>query len=106
MDSGRITWDKSALGRVLAKDAGVLAEVNRATQERCAKANALCAGFKSGVWHDHANGDKKYGPTQAVYGSNVKRFGAANVPVGIVYTANYAAAKDNLQHNTLAKVVN
>lgn len=106
MDSGRITWDKSALGRVLAKDPSVLTEVNRATQERCAKANALCAGFKSGVWHDHANGDKKYGPTQAVYGSNVKRFGAANVPVGIVYTANYAAAKDNLKHNTLAKVVN
>ena len=100
-----IKWDMSALGRAMAKDAGTRAEVEKATRSRESKANALCAGFKSGVWHDHANGDKKYGPTQARYGSDVKSFGGVKMPVGIVYTANYAACKDNLKNNTLAKVL-
>ena len=101
-----IKWDKYALGRALAKDPSTRAEVERVTKEKAAKANVLCAGFKSGIWHDHANGDKKVGDTPARYESNVKGFGGVKVPVGIVYTANYAACKDNLKHNTLAKVLN
>ena len=65
-----------------------------------ARANALSAGFRTQKYHrDHkspAVGDK-----QPIYMSNIRR--NPTVPTSIVYTANYAAKKDNTLHNTLLK---
>lgn len=98
----KITWDRRALGRALAQDAGVYEAVGAATSKACARANSLGAGFRTQVVH--INGEK-VGGTAAVYESDVKRFGAVGVPVGIVHPANYAAYKDTLENNTLAKVL-
>ena len=43
------------------------------------------------------------GGTQPSYGADVETHGGA--PVGIVYTANYAAMRDNAQNNTLLKSI-
>ena len=81
------------------------------------RANAMAAGYRSGVWHETGstkkpgNGQwrdrgKQYptkGDTQARYSSNVKKMGRSQV--GIVFTANYAAAQENRKHNTLLKSI-
>ena len=74
----------------------------------CGTANSLGAGFTTKKYYDRE--DKEYkGGTQASY-----RFDKAQVfisqtdgpvSVAIVYTANYAAMKDNYLHNTLLKAV-
>lgn len=98
----KVTWDKQALGRALAQDSGVYEAVQTATQKAAARANSLGSGFRTQVVHIDG---KKVGGTQARYESNVKRQGSVGVPVGIVHPANYAAYKDLLKNNTLAKVL-
>ena len=63
-------------------------------------ANALSAGFRTGLCHRNHQ-SPAVGNTPAEYAGDVelKRKGY----VGIVYTANYAAQKDNHLHNTLLK---
>ena len=91
-------WQKKVLNLPPVKD-----ELTNEARKLEAKANALSAGFKSGIWHDPKTRQKK-GGTPAVYGmKRAQRFGSA--PVAIVYTANYAAKKDNIKNNTLAKVL-
>ena len=63
-------------------------------------ANAASAGFRTGIFHDHDTGETR-GDTQPVYKGNVKRKGRSMV--GLVYTGNYAAQKDNYENNTLLK---
>lgn len=98
----KVNWDKKALGRALAQDAGVMAAVQSATQNAAARANSLGSGFRTEVVHIKG---KKVGGTPARYEYNVKRQGSVGVPVGIVHPANYAAYKDILKNNTLAKVL-
>ena len=63
----------------------------------------MANGFKSGLWYDPKT--KSYiGETPAKYGAkNAKVFGEDTV--ALVYTTNYAAEKENVLHNTLAKVI-
>lgn len=63
-------------------------------------ANAMSAGFRTGLYHRNHQ-SPAVGNTPAQYAGDVamERKGY----VGIVYTANYAAQKDNYQHNTLLK---
>lgn len=63
-------------------------------------ANAMSAGFRTGRFYDRTE-NKLKGNTQPRYASNVQRRG--NVLIGLIYTANYAAQKDNHEHNTLLK---
>ena len=102
--------------RTVINDAEGTTEAVRALCESIAgKANSMAAGYRSGVWHEygakHPPGNGKWvdrggnfptkGNTQARYAQNVqKRSGRV---VGIVYTANHAAQKENMQHNTLLK---
>lgn len=67
-----------------------------------ANANALSAGYRTGRFYDRAE-KKLKGDTQPRYASNVERHGKALV--GLVYTANYAAMKENHEHNTLLKTM-
>lgn len=63
-------------------------------------ANASSAWFRTGIFHDHVTGETR-GDTQPVYSGNVKRKGRSMV--GLVFTGNYAAQKDNYENNTLLK---
>lgn len=92
-------------------------------QEYCsaiqARAQANAAGYRSGIWHEYGSkkaanpGNGKWvdrgrtyptkGNTPARYASNVQKRGG--VQVGLVYTANHAAQKENMQHNTLLKSI-
>ena len=76
--------------------------VTKESKRLCASANAMASGFKSGRWYDPKT--KSYiGETQAQYATNTKSY--PKEPVGLIYTRNYAAKKDNLTNNTLAKVI-
>lgn len=96
---------------------GTRSAISSESSKIAAKANAM-ASEKSGVWretgkphtpgrsggefHDHGNVTEVIGGKSAVYASKPARRGPGGV-VGIVYTANYAAQKDNSKRNTLLK---
>ena len=63
----------------------------------CGKANSMAAGFRTKRWMGK-------GGTQAVYGSKEAE-ARGRTSVALVYTANYAAQKENMQHNTLLKSI-
>lgn len=115
----RVEWYPDAEERMLAacKD-----EVTHLTANICAKANGM-AIESSGVWHIYKpsfvsapgagqwrnlswfvpeGGMQTRGPTTAVYGYKPAEMRKGK-PIGIVYTANYAAQKDNMKNNTLLK---
>lgn len=69
-----------------------------------ANANSLSSGFRTGIYHDPAEGGKRKGGTPAQYASKPAK-STDNGAVALVYTANYAAQKDNMLHNTLLKAV-
>ncbi len=63
-------------------------------------ANSLSAGYRTGIWHDPKTGERR-GDTQPKYDGDVQR--KRKGYVGIVHPKNYAAMKDNHEHNTLLK---
>ena len=69
-----------------------------------ASANSLSSGFKTGIYHDPAEGGKRKGGTPAQYASKPAK-NTDKGSVALAYTANYAAQKDNMLHNTLLKAV-
>ena len=92
--------DRRALMRTAA--AAARPEIESATERIGGKANSLGAPFRTGYYHrDHKS--PAVGGTQPSYGADVETHGG--VPVGIVYTANYAAMRDNAQNNTLLKSI-
>lgn len=96
----------------------VASAVTSKANEIAAKANGM-AIERSGIWrevgkpHDaDAQGGKWHGPnnvpttggTEPEYKAKpAKRMGDEGRPIGIVFTANHAAQKDNLKNNTLLK---
>lgn len=74
------------------------AEVNRIKSA----ANANGSGFRTENTVDWATG-QRYGGTAPIYDGNVQR--KKNSTVGLVFTANYSARKDNMLHNTLLKSI-
>ncbi|MBQ9021556.1 MAG: hypothetical protein IJ113_06040 [Eggerthellaceae bacterium] len=63
------------------------------------KANSSSSGFRTGIYH--RPGGEKVGNTQPTYKGNVTK--GRKGYVGIVYTGNYSAMKDNYENNTLLK---
>lgn len=63
-------------------------------------ANSMSSGFRTERTVNFETGEH-VGGTQPVYDGNVKKKG--RTMVGLVYTANYAAQKDNMLNNTLLK---
>ena len=92
--------DQEKLERVALRSKGTGSVVGKATYMITKKANSMADGFRTGIWHDHKTGEKE-GNTPARYDDGVKLF--KDSYLGIVYTANYAAQKDNLKNNTLLK---
>lgn len=97
---GSIKWDDAALGDAIGADPDVLAAVSKATDSISEKANSMSAGYRTGIYHrDHKS--PGVGNTQPKYGKDARIMGKS--AVGIVYTGNYAAMKDNHENNTLLK---
>ena len=102
MADGEIRIDREKFWRLACRSEGTYALVDDKTQETAAKANSLGSSYRTGKYHrDHKS--PAVGGTQPSYGSNTQRRGSSRMPVGIVYTGNYAAQKDNMLHNTLLK---
>ena len=73
------------------------------TDRRATRANALSAGFKTKKYHvEHRS--PAVGGTSPRYTAHTGRPNG-QVPIGIVYTGNYAAQKENMLHNTLLKCI-
>ena len=100
MADARVVWDMAALKRAAGTDPQVRDDLERTTDAIKGRANSLGSSFRTGLYHrDHQS--PAVGGTQAAYDGDVRMVNGGNV--GIVYTANYAAQKDNLQNNTLLK---
>lgn len=97
----RVEVNVSAAGR-LCKAPEVVAEVRRATEGIAQRANAASAGFRTGLYHrEHLS--PAVGNTQPYYAADVQV--KSHAAVGIAYTANYAAMRDNHENNTLLKSI-
>ena len=85
------------------QDADGLPDLLRREASRiAATANASSSGFRTGIFHVHGT-DEVRGNTQPQYGSDVSKRG--RTVVGLVMPKNYAAMKDNHEHNTLLKSI-
>ena len=93
-----IVWNDRELRKLAAAAAkpGIEAKTGRIRDA----ADSMSAGYRTGKYHrDHKS--PAVGGTKPEYASDVKDFNG--MPVGIVYTGNYAAMKDNHENNTLLK---
>lgn len=94
------TIDDNKLANLVGKSQGTFSLVSEKTEKVASNANSMSAGFRTGKYHkDHKS--PAIGGTQPNYKHDVQRRGKS--PVGLVVTGNYAAMKDNHQHNTLLK---
>lgn len=100
MARARVQWDDKALRHLIGDTArpGVI----DATRRSEAAANALGSAFRTGLYHRNHR-SPAVGNTPAHYSSDVEDYDG--IPVGLVYTGNYAATRDNSQNNTLAKAL-
>lgn len=80
----------------------VKSALTKEAKSMCNSANSMAAGYTTKKWEDKKTGETKGGTKAAYAYKNTKVF--ANDSVALVYTKNYAAKKENLAHNTLAKV--
>ena len=102
MGDVRIEVDMNAAWRVAYKSDGLYQMVRQETDKRASRANSLSSGFKTDKYHrDHKS--PAVGGTSPEYKPHTRR--NPDVPVGIVYTGNYAAKKENMLHNTLLKCI-
>lgn len=98
MDKVTIDIDDKALESLVDKTAdGLVTEV---TQRIQSTAISMSAGFRTGIWHDHDTGET-LGDTAPEYAYSTMDKGRGLV--GLVYTGNYSAMKDNYENNTLLK---
>lgn len=102
MASFEIVLDMDGLQRAVAESEDVAETVSERVKAITGRANAMSAGFRTGLYHrDHKS--PAVGDTQPDYKGDVRKMGRSRV--GIVYTGNYAAQKDNHLHNTLLKSI-
>lgn len=102
MGSVEIRWDMAKLGRFCAKAPETVDEIDKAVSRIAATATSMSSGNVTGSYHrDHKS--PHVGGTAPVYGSNTQVM--TNSAVGIAYTGNYAAMKDNLENNTLLRAM-
>ena len=98
----RVEIHRDKLRQAVQDAEGLPAALGEAVSQITAKANALGAGYRTGIWHDPETREER-GDTQPVYEGDVQRRGKSQV--GIVHPGNYAAMKDNHEHNTLLKSI-
>ena len=101
MANARVEVNKEAAWNICIRQDALYQLIRSETDKRASRANALGAGYKTGKYHkDHKS--PAIGGMSPKYVAHTGRPRGA-VPVGIVYTGNYAAQKDNMLHNTLLK---
>ena len=94
----KVDWDDEA---VMAAMAQAEDQIQALTAETAARANAMGSGFRTGLYYpDHKS--PPIGDTAPEYAHDVRTF-RNGYPVGIVYTGNYSAMRDNHENNTLLK---
>ena len=96
----RVEINESNLKHAVNYAPGTKAALGKKAAQISANANSMAAGFRTGIFHDHETGETK-GDTPARYESSAKM--GSKGYVGIIYTANYSAKKENHLHNTLLK---
>lgn len=98
MGSVEIRWDMAKLGRFCAKAPETVAEIDKVVSRIAATATSMSSGNVTGSYHrDHKS--PHVGGTAPFYGSDTQVL--RDSAVGLAYTDNYAAKKDNLENNTL-----
>lgn len=96
----RVVIDEVKLQNAVNNAQGMQSTLKSRVDAIVKQANALSSGFRTGRYFPNHK-PPAVGNTQPSYKGDVKR--GRKGPVGIVYTANYAAQKDNHLHNTLLK---
>ena len=91
-----IKWDKRALGLAIGTAPETLEAVTEATNQILSNAQSMSSGFRTEKYKDK-------GDTPAKYSGDVRSYNHAHV--GVIYTANYSAQKENWTNNTLLKAV-
>ena len=95
-----IVIDERKLYEAINDSPGIKPALEKVCNTITGKANSMSSGYRTGKWHDHATGEER-GGTQPKYACDVKK--KKRTMVGLVHPANYAAMKDNHEHNTLLK---
>ena len=98
----RIVLDDAKVRKAINDSEGTEGAIQRIAYGIAGRANAMSAGFRTGRYYDRTEGRLK-GDTKPRYESDTQKRGKS--VVGLVYTGNYAAMKDNHQHNTLLKSI-
>lgn len=95
-----VVIDQAALKKATSYGDGVREVLSGEVQQIAQRSNAMSAGFRTGRYYDRESNELR-GNTQPKYGGSVKlgNYGW----VGLVHPENYAAMKDNHEHNTLLK---
>lgn len=113
----KVDISEQALENVMNSSPEVRSAINSLSGKIASRANGM-ATEKSGIWHetgkphtpgkgggkfhDHGNVTETIGGKEPVYQSKPAMRSSSGL-VGIVFTGNYAAQKDNLKNNTLLK---
>lgn len=98
----RIEIDEQALKHAVGHADGMRGVLDAKTQEIAGRANAMGAGFRTGLYYEKKHHPKPgVGNKQPEYAGDVQmgKYGY----IGLVHPANYAALKDTYLHNTLLK---
>ena len=95
-----IKIDEAALERAALRGEGMQEVLGRKVAHIAGVANAMSSGFRTGLYYRNHE-SPPVGNTQPKYGGDVKLgdYGW----IGLVHPENYAAMKDNHEHNTLLK---
>ena len=93
-------WYKDKLKDACRNAEGLVPVLKSESQKIAGKANSLSSGFRTQEVTRWETGER-VGGTKPQYGYDAKK--GRKGPVGIVYTNNYAARKDNLENQTLLK---
>lgn len=100
MANVEVKLDDNAVRLAINSAEKVMPALQSAVDRISANANALSSSFRTGRFYDRSERKLK-GDTQPHYAGDVRKMGKG--PIGIVYTANYSAMKENHLHNTLLK---
>ena len=92
--------DESKLSKAITEADGVKDALREKSRDMASSANSMSASFETEQTVNWATGEH-VGGTRPEYGYDVKH--TNNGYVGIVMPKNYAAMKDNCEHNTLLK---
>ena len=96
----RVKLDDKKLWKAINEAEGIQGVLEEKAGAVASRANSIGAGFKTGYYYrDHK--PPPVGGTRPKYGHDVELH--KHTRVGLVYTGNYAAMKDNHEHNTLLK---